>query len=122
VAEGNKALIDWDKVDELLLAGCLATEIAGQLGICRETLYNRCKTDKNLDYSTYSQQKKAKGDSLLRVVQFKNAMEGNTTMQVWLGKQRLDQREKNDISASIIVNTINYADADDKSTDVDPSL
>lgn len=89
-----KANIDWNKVDRLLEAGCLTTEIAAHFGIARDSLYKRCRADHNCDFSTYSQQKKAKGESLLRAVQFKSAMDGNTTMQVWLGKQRLGQRDK----------------------------
>ncbi|MGD8305100.1 MAG: hypothetical protein PVF17_00465 [Ignavibacteria bacterium] len=89
-----KAKIDWEKVDKLLQAGCFTSEIAAYFGISPDTLYIRCKTDHNMEYSIYSQEKKAKGESLLREAQYKNAMEGNTPMQIWLGKQRLDQRDK----------------------------
>lgn len=90
--------IDWKIVDKLLLAGCLATEIAAYIGVCRETLYRRCIKDNGIGYSTYSQEKKAKGESLLRNKQFETAMEGNVTMQIWLGKQRMGQREKHDVN------------------------
>jgi hypothetical protein len=36
------------------------------------------------------------GKASLRRMQFKNAENGNATMQVWLGKQWLDQRDKSD--------------------------
>lgn len=36
------------------------------------------------------------GKASLRRMQFKNAENGNATMQVWLGKQWLDQRDKTD--------------------------
>lgn len=36
------------------------------------------------------------GKASLRRAQFKNATEGNATMQIWLGKQWLDQTDKND--------------------------
>lgn len=88
-----EAEIDWNSVDRLLEAGCFTTEIAARFGISVDTLYRRCATDHNVKYTEYSRQKKANGESLLRAAQFKNAMKGNTTMQVWLGKQRLKQRD-----------------------------
>ncbi|GAC1606014.1 MAG: hypothetical protein NVS3B25_35340 [Hymenobacter sp.] len=88
------ALIDWKKVDRLLEAQCTATSIAARLGICVDTLYNRCKTDNKVDFSAYCQQKKESGEALLREQQFALAMKGNLGMLVWLGKQHLGQKEK----------------------------
>ena len=86
--------IDWDTVGKLLEAGCSGESIAAQLGVHRTTLYNRCKTDMGLTFSTLSQQKKMLGDNLLRAKQYQTAMSGNVTMQIWLGKQRLGQADK----------------------------
>ena len=36
------------------------------------------------------------GKASLRRAQYKNAMDGSATMQIWLGKQWLDQTDKND--------------------------
>ena len=88
------AVIDWDTVGKLLEAGCSGESIATQLGIHRTTLYNRCKNDTGLTFSTFSQQKKMLGDNLLRAKQYQTAMSGNVTMQIWLGKQRLGQTDK----------------------------
>ena len=88
------AVIDWDTVGKLLEAGCSGESIATQLGIHRTTLYNRCKADLGLTFSTFSQQKKMLGDNLLRAKQYQTAMSGNVTMQIWLGKQRLGQSDK----------------------------
>lgn len=89
-----KANIDWDKVDQYLIAGCSGAEVAGNLGLEKQSIYKYCEEEKGMTFTQYKQLKRAKGDSLLRAAQFKNAMDGNTTMQVWLGKQRLDQRDK----------------------------
>lgn len=35
---------------------------------------------------------------MLRAAQYKAAMEGNTTMLIWLGKQRLGQSDKNELT------------------------
>ena len=93
-----KADIDWQQVGKLLEAGATAEGIAATIGIDRGSLYKRCVTDNKCDFSTFSQEKKAKGDELLRTAQFKTAMAGNVTMQIWLGKQRLEQRDKNEIT------------------------
>jgi hypothetical protein len=85
--------IDWNLVDKLLEAGCKTTEIAAHIGCCPDTLYVRCTKDKGLTFSAYSQEKKQKGESLLRAAQFNKAMKGDNTMLIWLGKHRLDQHE-----------------------------
>ena len=92
-----KANIDWKIVDSLLEASCEGTEVAAYLGLSVNTLYNRCKIDNKCNFSEYLQQKKAKGDSLLKTKQFKVAMDGDKAMLIWLGKQRLNQRDKHDI-------------------------
>lgn len=90
-----QANIDWEVVDELLISGCTGTEIAAFLGIAPPTLYDRCESDNGVKFSEYSQEKKAKGDSLLRKVQFDAAYKDkDKTMMIWLGKQRLGQRDK----------------------------
>ena len=88
------AVIDWDTVGKLLEADCKTVDIARQLGVSEMTLYRRCKSDLNVSYVTFSQQKKMLGDNLLRAKQYQTAMSGNVTMQIWLGKQRLGQTDK----------------------------
>lgn len=92
------AVIDWDTVGKLLEAGCSGESIATQFGVHRTTLYNRCKKDTGLTFSTFSQQKKQLGDNLLRAKQYQTAMSGNVTMLIWLGKQRLGQADKNELT------------------------
>lgn len=93
-----KSEIDWDKVDDLLIADCSGVEIAANLGINPATLYDRCFTDKGILFSQYSQEMKSKGDSLLRKAQLDKALTGDNTMMVWLGKNRLKQRDKEEDS------------------------
>lgn len=92
-----KAIIDWQKVGQMLEADCTAVGIAATLGIEEDTLRKRCPADNKCTFSEFSQQKKAKGDELLRMKQFQTAMSGNVTMQIWLGKQRLKQSDKSEI-------------------------
>lgn len=65
-------------------------EIASILGIDRTTLYNR--------FSTALEKGRNKCHSSLRRKQYETAMNGNVTMQIWLGKQYLDQRDKHDLT------------------------
>lgn len=92
-----KADIDWNEVDEYLIAGCSGAEIASFIGVNRFTLYDRCQSDKGIMFNQYSQQMKEKGDSLLRHAQFTKALgrnkDADNTMLIWLGKQRLNQKE-----------------------------
>ena len=89
-----RAVIDWDKVDKLLMAGCSGVEIAGYYGLHFDSLYKYCRLEKKMNFSEYSTLKKAHGNSLLKAKQFEIAMAGDKTMLVWLGKNRLDQSDK----------------------------
>lgn len=83
--------IDWDKVDELLMAGCPAKEIAPHFNLTRERFCERFQAHHGTDFSIYSTEIYSKGHSLLRYKQYKKAIEGNTQMMVWLGKNNLKQ-------------------------------
>jgi hypothetical protein len=85
--------IDWDFVDDLLIRGCTGTQIASRLGVHPQTLYNRCEDEKGSLFSEYAQRKREKGDTLLLETQFNMAIEKDRAMLIWLGKQRLGQKE-----------------------------
>ena len=89
--------IDWKRVDELLEAGSLGNEIAGVFGMHQKTFYDRVVTDFGITFTEYSQPKRSKGDSIIRETQYLKAIghskKGDNTMLIWLGKQRLNQRE-----------------------------
>ena len=66
-----------------------------------------------MNFSLYSLKFKQKGDSILKAKQFESAItDKNITMQIWLGKQRLGQREKQEITGKDGGNlTINFVPA-----------
>lgn len=103
----KKAKIDWNKVDKLLEAGCTGVEIAASLGVHYDTLARACKSEKKTNFADYLQEKRASGDSLLRAAQFKSAMSGNTSMQIWLGKNRLGQSDKPNQSDEQVTDILN---------------
>ena len=90
--------IDWDKVDRLLEAGCNGEQVAARFGIHADTLYRRTEKDKGVSFAAYQRQKRANGDSLLAQKQMEVAMKGDKTMLLWLGKQRLGQRDTPEVA------------------------
>lgn len=85
--------IDWKKVDELLMAGCHGTEIAPHFNMHYNTFYLKVQEEFQIGFSEYSAIKKQQGDSLIKEKQFEKAINGDNVMLVWLGKNRLNQRE-----------------------------
>lgn len=92
-----EAIIDWKKVDDLLISGCSGAQIAGYFGLNPATIYDRCNKDHGIPFSEYSQQKYSKGETILKAHQFAKAIgktkDGDNTLLIWLGKQRLGQKE-----------------------------
>lgn len=89
--------IDWDKVDQLIIQGCNGVQVAAQIGVSTDTLYDRCTLEKNTNFSAYFQSKRAVGDSYIHQAQYHKALkEKNTTMLIWLGKQRCGQKERDE--------------------------
>lgn len=90
--------IDWQHVDDALAAGCFGTELAEFFHMHPDTFYNRVKDKFGMGFTEYSSLKKEVGNALLKLTQFKKAIgasdRGDNTLLIWLGKIRLDQREK----------------------------
>lgn len=80
-------------------------EIAGAFGVDRATLRRFC-----IRYPE-AQEVMARGYAMgnisLRRSQQRQALKGNTKMLIWLGKQRLGQRDKADVT----VNALSYEEA-----------
>ena len=60
-----------------------------------------------MDFTAFSAEKKSEGVELLKAKQYQTAMDGNVTMQIWLGKQYLGQRDKTDVEQSGTTTQIN---------------
>ena len=95
-----KTKIDWDYVDKLLQAGCKGTEVAANYGIHPDTFYRLCQEQFNMGFSDYLHQKRACGDAVLRLAQYDLAISGDRVMLIWLGKQRLEQRDVKELAIS----------------------
>ena len=84
-----KIEIDPEQVRKLAALHCTVDELADILGCGRDTIYRHYKAE--LDKG------RAEGRMRLRTMQFKSANSGSASMQIWLGKQILGQRDQQEI-------------------------
>lgn len=94
----KKVPIPWERVDEYLIAHCDGKEIAAAIGCHPQTLYEAVRREKQEDWCDYAHRLYGQGRQLLRAAQFKKALEGHYGMLVWLGKQYLNQYDRQAIA------------------------
>jgi len=101
--------INWDIVDERLMAGSPGTHIAHLFDMHVKTFYERVYVEKGMTFTEYSNLKRFEGEDNLRLKQYRKAMgiddTGDTTMLIFLGKTRLKQTENHDVQVSATVDT-----------------
>lgn len=113
--------INWDEVDQLCAFGCTQEEIVEWTKVSQQTLDRRVKRDKGLKtFGEYLKQKAQIGHVSLRRKQMQIAMQGNVTMLIWLGKQRLKQSDK--IEQKIDFQNLSDAELDQKIKELEESL
>jgi hypothetical protein len=95
-----RKIIDWEEVKKLCYMQATFEEIASWLGIDDNTLHAACKRDNKQGFSEFYKKHSDGGKCSLRRMQIKAASEGNITMLIWLGKQLLGQRDKNETEHS----------------------
>jgi AraC-like DNA-binding protein len=88
-----KKAIDADMVRKLAAIDCTIAEIAATLDCSRDTLERR--------FRDVIDQGREQGKVSLRRRQFELASSGNATMLIWLGKQRLGQRDAQDTNVNV---------------------
>ena len=86
----KKYKIDTKQLQNLVRFGCTNIEIADFFG-CSSSLIEK-------SYSEFTTKGRAEKKLRLRQLQWKSAEAGNVTMQIWLGKQYLDQRDKQELT------------------------
>ena len=92
-AGGRPRLVfDLRQVEDLGKIQSTHSELAAVLGCSLDTVKDRLRNDPEI--STAYQKGLEHGKSSLRRIQWKNALGGNTTMQIWLGKQYLGQTDR----------------------------
>jgi hypothetical protein len=86
-----KFVIDYKAVEKLASLMCTQEEIANYLGCSVDTL------QRDKEFCGLYKKGMDNGKMSLRRLQYQSAQDGNVTMQIWLGKQWLGQRENLDI-------------------------
>lgn len=82
----TKRVVTEKQVSDLASLHCTNVEIAEMLGISEGTL--------NYNFKDIIIKAKAEAKSHLRKAQWKSALDGNVTMQIWLGKNILGQSDQ----------------------------
>ena len=88
--------------EKLCALQCTKVEICGWLDICDETLDRWIKEEygNSTSFSEVFGQKRSAGKISLRRNQWKMS-EKNVAMAIWLGKQFLDQKDKQEIDQNV---------------------
>lgn len=92
--------VDWEKVDYMLKCGCLGSEVAATFAMHPDTLYRKINERYGMTFTAYQQEMRCIGDYALRQKQYEKALEGDNTLLIWLGKNRLGQKNEDKISIS----------------------
>jgi hypothetical protein len=92
-----KKEIDYNTVEKLSMLHCTQQEIAEMLELSVDTL------QRDPVFCGIYKRGMEKGRASLRRMQWKAAEAGDKTMLVWLGKQYLGQRDKQDIDSKVTV-------------------
>lgn len=87
-----KIKLDYDLIENLALIQCTQLEIASILNVNVSTL----KRDNK--FCTIYKKGQNEGKKSLRRIQWDLAKKGNSTMAIWLGKQYLGQKDKQELS------------------------
>lgn len=89
---------DWAFVRNAALSGVTQADIAAALGCHSETLAIHFERKFKTTYYEFVQQRDARGRADLMLKMHAEAMGGNSTMLIWLGKNRLGQSDRAEIS------------------------
>jgi hypothetical protein len=90
--------LNWIELDKLCLIHATRKEISDWFECSEDTIDRRCQEEFGISFAAYYDQKSVNGKMSLRRKQYEQAMCGNTTMLLWLGKQYLGQKDKQEVS------------------------
>lgn len=109
-----RAKFDWDVLNAILQYGSSLADASDIIGVSEDTIERRIKKQYKLKFAEYRQKKMSKTRYKLRQKQIEVAMSGNVTMLIWLGKNLLDQADKQEIDTNINEIKINISKEDAK--------
>ena len=105
--------IDFDMVRDLASIMCTQEEIACILKVSASTLQH------NKEFLQVYKEAQETAKSSLRRAQYKAALNGNVVMQIWLGKQYLNQK---DVARSEVLSNVNMTIEEKAATMTDEEL
>lgn len=91
----------WKQISEMCRIHCTKQEISDIIGVSEDTIEKRIKEEYDCTFTVFYKRFSAQGRMSLRRMQWETAESGNPTMQIWLGKQELGQRDKHDQEITI---------------------
>lgn len=94
-----KIEIDKEQFEKLCSIQCTLVEIACFFNCSEDTIEKWCKREYKMNFSDVFRMKRCIGQISLRRTQFQMA-EHNTTMAIWLGKQYLGQKDKQEVEVA----------------------
>ena len=102
-----RADIDLAELEKLCALQCTQADLAGWFGVHLHTIENRVKDDtllahegEEMTFHEIMERGYARGRVSLRRRQMENADNGNATMQIWLGKNILGQRDNIEVTGN----------------------
>ena len=93
-----KLKIDQDMFESLCEIQCTQSEISAVLKVSEDTILRWCKETYGETFAVSFKKHSEGGKSSLRKAQWKAALNGNSTMLIWMGKQVLGQVDKNEVT------------------------
>ena len=89
--------IDKEQFKKLCQIQCTLSEIASWFRCSEDTIERWCQREFKMHFAEAFKTYSADGKISLRRWQFRSAENGNVSMQIWLGKQYLGQKEVQDV-------------------------
>ena len=90
--------IDLSQAEQLCQMGSTLREVAGFFRCSEDTIQRVLKRERQQTFREFFDQWSALGDISLRRAQYLKAQGGDVKMLIWLGKQRLGQTDKQEVS------------------------
>jgi AraC-like DNA-binding protein len=107
--------IDWNTFEGMCGIQCTEEEIAAVLRCSIDTLKRAVKRQYKKSFAQVFAEKRQYGRASLRRVQWKKAQAGDTTMLIWLGKQHLEQADRQEEIIPQTAHTLRVVYEQDKS-------
>jgi hypothetical protein len=89
----TKRVLTAEQFEKLCGIQCTLPEMAAFFGYSEDTVERWAEREYGMKFAEVFSQKRGKGRVSLRRMQWQTAASGNPTMQIFLGKQYLNQRE-----------------------------